>query len=275
MGMGAQSQRGASSMRPQPQMPQRPQMPQIPRERAPQGIMALMQQRGKGAGMQGGMPQPAQQSGGMMPPVMDVPGGAQFSAMNFTPRPATMGLDGRPISNAPPNQSMMDQMSQYRQRDQGGMQQTQMPPGMGPQQFLAQQQGPSGGPGQINPQMLAAMQAFQQQGGRGQMPPAGMDQRMAAMQAAQQMGAPGKGAGMPPPRTQEEMQRGMDKMRVASDMRNNIDPRTGAPVGALVSQPAPRKGGGVPMTMPPTGMPQMSGGIASIDPRMMRGFPGF
>jgi hypothetical protein len=109
-----------------------------------------------------------------------------------------MGLDGRPISNAPPDQSMMDQMSQYRQRDQGGMQQTQMPPGMGPQQFLAQQQGPSGGPGQIDPQMLAAMQAFQQQGGRG----------------------------------------------------------------------------GVPMTMPPTGMPQMSRGIAGIDPRMMRGFPG-
>jgi hypothetical protein len=180
-------------------------MPQMSRERAPQGIMALMQQRGKGAGMQGGkgagmqggmpqggqggqmdprmmemmrrlqggMPQPAQQTGGMMPPGMAAPGGAQISAMNFTPRPATMGLDGMPIQRANDPQ-MLAQMQ------------------------AMQQQGPSGGPGQIDPQMLAAMQAFQQQGGRG----------------------------------------------------------------------------GVPMTMPPTGMPQMSRGIAGIDPRMMRGFPG-
>jgi len=157
MGMGAQSQRGASSMRPKPQMPQRPQMPQMPRAQAPQGLMALMQQRGKGAGMQGGMPQ-----GGV-------------------PTPGSQAL-----------QSGM-------QAEQMRMQQAQMPPGMGPQQFLAQQQGPSGGPGQIDPQMLAAMQAFQQQGGQG----------------------------------------------------------------------------GVPMTMPPTGMPQMSGGIAGMLPRMMRGLTGF
>ena len=178
MGMGAQSQRGASSMRPKPQMPQRPQMPQMPRAQAPQGLMALMQQRGKGAGMQGGTPQGGQMDPRMMEMMQRMQGGMPQGGM---PTPGSQAL-----------QSGM-------QAEQMRMQQAQMPPGMGPQQFLAQQQGPSGGPGQIDPQMLAAMQAFQQQGGQG----------------------------------------------------------------------------GVPMTMPPTGMPQMSGGIAGMLPRMMRGLTGF
>jgi len=54
MGMGAQNQRGAAAMQPQQQMPM---------GGAPQGLMALMQQRGKGAGLPGGMPQGGQ--GGM------------------------------------------------------------------------------------------------------------------------------------------------------------------------------------------------------------------
>jgi hypothetical protein len=50
-----------------------------------------------------------------------------------------------------------------------------------------------------------------------------------------------------------------------------IDPQMLAAMQAFQQQGGR---GGVPMTMPPTGMPQMSRGIAGIDPRMMRGFPG-
>jgi hypothetical protein len=155
-------------------------------------MMEMMQR------LQGGMPQPAQQTGG---------GIERVSLDRSIPRPA--GSGGMPAGGSSQAEMQYQQFLAQQQGDPpmaqrfdmavpGGMQQTQMPPGMGPQQFLAQQQGPSGGPGQIDPQMLAAMQAFQQQGGRG----------------------------------------------------------------------------GVPMTMPPTGMPQMGGGIASIDPRVGRGGSG-
>ena len=173
MGMGAQN-RGATGVPAPTQMA-------MQGGAAPQGLMALMQQRGKGAGMPGGMPQ-------------------------------------------------------------GG-------PGMG----------------KPDPRMFAAMQAFQQQGAQGSMP-----------------GAPGKGAGLPPPRTQEEMQRAMDKMQFASEMRGNIDPRTGAPVGALVSQPAPGKGGGmpprpgVPSTMVNPARPQvMPRPTPRPQPARPKGFDGF
>jgi hypothetical protein len=174
MGMGAQN-RGATGVPAPTQMA-------MQGGAAPQGLMALMQQRGKGAGMPGGqmdpgmmqmmqrlqgnVPQPAQQTGGMMPPGMAAPG-----------------------TNQP------------------------------------------------DPQMLAAMQAFQQQGGQGGMPAAGVDPRLGAMQVSPDQirpldprmvapggirfmdnlqaptipgeplapimpGAPGKGAGMGMPRPQ-------------------------------------------------------------------------
>jgi hypothetical protein len=98
MGMGAQN-RGATGVPAPTQMA-------MQGGAAPQGLMALMQQRGKGAGMPGGMP-----------PGVSAPGGAQFSAMNFTPRPATMGLDGMPIQRADDPQ-MLAQMQAFQQ--QGG-----------------------------------------------------------------------------------------------------------------------------------------------------------
>ena len=66
-------------------------------------------------------------AGGSNPQNVQTPqqGGAQFTAMNFTPKPATIGLDGKPRSSAPPDQSMMGQMSQYGQQAQGGMNTTQ------------------------------------------------------------------------------------------------------------------------------------------------------
>ena len=143
MGMGAQN-RGATGAPAPTQMA-------MQGGAAPQGLMALMQQRGKGAGMPGGMPQ-------------------------------------------------------------GG-------PGMG----------------KPDPQLLAAMQAFQQQGGQGGMPPNGT---------------------------------------------------MGPPPGALVSQPAPGKGGGLPpgiaapggMPMPKMpgiiGMPGGAGGKgAGLPPGLNRPMP--
>jgi hypothetical protein len=164
MGMGAQN-RGATGVPAPTQMA-------MQGAAAPQGLMALMQQRGKGAGMPGGMP-----------PGMSAPG-----------------------TNQP------------------------------------------------DPQLLAAMQAFQNQTQPAQMIPSGVPmpkmpgmidsggmpdriQFMDNLQSPTMPGAPGKGAGLPPPRTQEEMQRAMDKMVGAS---------MGPPPGVLVSQPAPGKGGGMP-----------------------------
>ena len=189
MPSGAPSQMGlgALAMRQGPQMDPR--------------MMQMMQR------LQGGVPQPAQQTGGgiervsldrsiprpvgsggmpaggpsqaemqyqqflqqtQMPPGMAAPGGAQFSAMNFTPRPATMGLDGMPIQRA------------------------------------------------NDPQMLAQMQAFQRQGAQVGMPggmpmpkmpgmidsggmPGGVPVQRPMPFGPMPVGAGGKGTGMPPP----------------------------------------------------------------------------
>jgi hypothetical protein len=79
------------------------------------GMMQMMQR------LQGGMPQPAQQTGGMMPPGMAAPGEARISAMNFTPRPATMGLDGMPIQRANDPQMLAQMQAMQQQGGQGGM----------------------------------------------------------------------------------------------------------------------------------------------------------
>lgn len=54
-------------------------------------------------------------------PGMGAPGGAQFSAMNFTPRPATMGLDGMPMQRANDPQMLAQMQAFQRQGGQGGM----------------------------------------------------------------------------------------------------------------------------------------------------------
>ncbi len=195
MPSGAPSQMGlgALAMRQGPQMDPR--------------MMEMMRR------LQGGVPQPAQQTGGMMPPGMDAPGGAQFSAMDFTPRPATMGLDGMPIQRANDPQMLAQvqamgldgprspaQQMQYQQFMQ---QQPQMTP-MGP---MTQQQIAS-----MTPDMRQQMNAMQNQadmqrrlasgdfpGAQGGMPggvpvqsPMQFDPRRLPV------GAGGKGAGMDP-----------------------------------------------------------------------------
>jgi hypothetical protein len=175
MGMGAQN-RGATGVPAPTQMA-------MQGGAAPQGLMALMQQRGKGAGMPGGMP------------------------------PSTGTAGPKP-----------------------------------------------------DPQLLAAMQAFQQQGGQGGMPPAGMDPR------ADQFGRPSATGqfAFDPQQQQRIAEAGLTPDRLAQMTPDqmarfqpmapvDIDPRTGRPVGAggkgagmgpppgaLVSQPAPGKGGGMP-----------------------------
>ena len=73
MGMGAQN-RGAAGVPPRPQMPMSPR-PQVPGgQTAPQGLMALMQQRGKGSGMPSGMPV-GSMAPGQMPPSPMAAGG--------------------------------------------------------------------------------------------------------------------------------------------------------------------------------------------------------
>jgi hypothetical protein len=219
MGMGAQN-RGATGAPAPTQMA-------MQGGSAPQGLMALMQQRGKGAGMPGGqmdpgmmqmmdrlqgnVPQPAQRTDGgaetqyqqflqqtQMPPGMSAPGGMDPRVDQF----------GRPSATG---QFAFDPQQQQRIAEAG----------LTPDRLS-----------QMTPDQMARFQP---------MAPVDIDPR-----TGRPVGAGGKGAGLPPPRTQEEMQRAMDKMQFASEMRGNIDPRTGAPVGALVSQPAPGKGGGLP-----------------------------
>jgi hypothetical protein len=249
MGMGAQSQRGAAAMQPQQQ---------VPMGGAPQGLMALMQQRGKGAGLPGGMPQGGpgmgkpdpqmlaamqafQQQGGQggMPqggPQMGF-GQAMASDQDIRGQLQSMGLDG-PRS---PAQEMLYQ--------QFMAQQPQMTP-MGP---MTQQQ-----IGGMSQDMRQQMNAMQNQ--------ADMQRRLASGDFP---GAPGKGAGLPLPRTQEEMQRAMDKMAGAS---------MGPPPGVRVSQPAPGKGGGmpprpgVPSTMVNPARPQVR---PRPQPARPKGFDGF
>jgi hypothetical protein len=251
-------------------------------------LMAMMQALG------GNRPQPAQQTGGMpaggfsqaemqyqqslMPPGMAAPGGAQISAMNFTPRPATMGLDGMPIQRANDPQ-MLAQMQ--------AMQQQMAPGGMASQI--------NRGTSQPDPQMLAAMQAFQQQGGQGSMPPAGMDPRMAAMQAMNQQAGQGgqnmqsqlQAMGLDGPRSPEQemqyqqfMQQQpqmtpmgpMTQQQIASmtpamrqqmtDMQNRTDMQR-----RLASGDFPGAQGGMPAQRP---MPVGAGGKgAGMDPRMI------
>jgi hypothetical protein len=149
------------------------------------------------------------------------------------------------------------------------------------------------------------MQAMQQQGGQGGMPP-GMGGPMPqrdGMMGGQQMGPRVDQFGRPSdtgqfafdPQQQRIAEAGLTPDRLAQMTPDqmarfqpmapvDIDPSTGRPIDArkqseIMAQQAfanQQQGGrgGVPMTMPPTGMPQMGGGIASIDPRVGRGGSG-
>jgi hypothetical protein len=136
------------------------------------GMMGQMPQGGL-ASLMGGMPPgmggPMPQQGGQMPPGMAAPGGAQFSAMNFTPRPATMGLDGMPIQRANDPQMLAQMQARLGgQMPQGG-------PGMGrpgfsgpkPSPAMMGGQMPQGGPGMgrpISPSVPSTMQRGLPQG---------------------------------------------------------------------------------------------------------------
>jgi hypothetical protein len=188
--------------------------------------MALMQQRGKGAGMQGGMPQGGQ--GGQMDPRM---------------------------------MEMMQAMQMQAMQQQGG--QGGMPPGMGGP--MPQRDGMMGGQ-QMGPRV--------DQFGR----PSDTGQFAFDPQQQQRIAE----AGLTPDRLAQMTPDQMARFQPMAPV--DIDPSTGRPIDArkqseIMAQQAfanQQQGGrgGVPMTMPPTGMPQMSRGIAGIDPRMMRGFPG-
>ena len=157
MGMGAQN-RGATGVPAPTQMA-------MQGGAAPQGLMALMQQRGKGGGMPGGMP-----------PGVAAPGGAQFSAMNFTPRPATMGLDGMPIQRADDPQMLAQMQALQQQGGQGSM------PGA-----------PGKGGGMPMPKMPGVIDSGGMPGGVPVQRPMPFDPRR-----PMPGGAGGKGAGLPP-----------------------------------------------------------------------------
>ena len=131
MPSGAPSQMGlgALAMRQGPQMDPR--------------MMEMMRR------LQGGVPQPAQQTGGMMPPGMAAPGGAQISAMNFTPRPATMGLDGMPIQRANDPQMLAQMQAMQQQGGQGSMPPAGVDPRMAAMQAAQMQREQGGMPGGI------------------------------------------------------------------------------------------------------------------------------
>lgn len=101
MGMGAQNQRGATGM---------PAPTQTAMQGgAPQGLMALMQQRGKGAGLPGGMPQGGQGGvfGGPRSPEQEMQY-QQFMAQQ--PQMTPMGpMTQQQISAMPPE--MLQQMN--------------------------------------------------------------------------------------------------------------------------------------------------------------------
>ena len=204
MGMGAQN-RGATGVPAPTQMAMRGGA-------APQGLMALMQQRGKGAGMPGGQMDP-----GMMQMMQRLQGNVPQPAQQTQMTP--MGpMTQQQISAMPPEMlqqmnNMQNQADMQRRLASGDIPSN---PGMGPQQIPL----PGGAPGGV--QFMDNLRA-----------PTIPGEPLAPIMP----GAPGKGAGLPPPRTQEEMQRAMDKMAGAS---------MGPPPGALVSQPAPGKGGGMP-----------------------------
>jgi hypothetical protein len=104
-------------------------------------------------------------------PGMGAPGGAQFSAMNFTPRPATMGLDGMPIQRANDPQMLAQMQAFQRQGGQGGM------PGGMPMPKMPGMIDSGGMPGGVPVQL-----------------PMPFDPRRPVP-----VGAGGKGTGMPPP----------------------------------------------------------------------------
>jgi hypothetical protein len=132
-------------------------------------------------------------------PGMAAPGGAQISAMNFTPRPATMGLDGMPIQRSNDLQMLAQMQAMQQQGGQGGMPggQGQLAPNTPPeiQQMLLNKRMQSAGGG-----MAYTSAPTGGPGGQGGMPGGVPVQRPMPFDPRRPMpvGAGGKGAGAGP-----------------------------------------------------------------------------
>jgi hypothetical protein len=197
--------------------------------------------------LQGGVPQPAQQTGGMMPPGMAAPGGAQISAMNFTPRPATMGLDGMPIQRANDPQMLAQMQAMGLDGPRSPAQQMQY------QQFMQQQ--PQMTPmGPMTPQQISSMTPDMRQQMNAMQNQADMQRRLASGDF------PGAQGGMP-------AQRPMPGMSSPGGVQSMGELRAPVAPGDVLVRPPLPVGAGGKGTAAPGARPQVSP-QPQMDPRV-------